>query len=93
MAIAGVVVAIGLYLYWGVNFVENDIVTYTASSTSEHISLKGDVLDEARKELERVTKELDEEEMKLKREITERQGRIDQIKEIRASFWEGTPNR
>ena len=46
-----------------------------------------DTIEKARKELERINAELDEEEKRLKAEIAERQARIEKIKETRAGFW------
>jgi hypothetical protein len=63
---------------------QNDVATTTVVEMVEEEEL--DVVEESRKELERINNELDQEEQKLLEERQALDARLDEINSIRASF-------
>ena len=56
------------------------------SATSTDPVVEEDVLEKANRELERISRELDEEEARLLQEIADREARLEQIRQTRTSF-------
>lgn len=85
--VLGVLVALVFGGLMYLNPAETMVVTNPSEPIVEvEVVEESDIVAEARRELERINVELDAEETRLLEEIKERQSRIEEIRETRASF-------